>query len=184
MARINEWYKTKEGKAYHRKYANVYYHKNKEKLNIQRKARDQAKKLELSKDPALAERLRKEASQKKLEWRRANPDKDKANRKRYRIKNPEKVKTHNRNSLLKREYGITQDVYDLTLETQNGACALCFRPNADTGKQKLNVDHCHESGKFRGLLCGKCNRGLGAFNDDIDLMERAFLYLKKHKGNE
>ena len=48
----------------------------------------------------------------------------------------------------------------------------------DTVKSTLNVDHCHETGKIRGLLCHNCNRALGLFKDNVEFLERAILYLK------
>ena len=64
-------------------------------------------------------------------------------------------------------------------EEQAGRCAICARmlgPGRHT-----NVDHCHTTGKVRGLLCHKCNNGLGRFEDSIDSLKAAIQYLEKHK---
>lgn len=86
---------------------------------------------------------------------------------------------------LKHSYGITLEKYNEMLLKQNEVCAIC--KNRDiymdkTGQQfyrRLAVDHCHESGKIRGLLCSGCNGGLGLFRDDYKLLEQAIIYLNK-----
>lgn len=67
---------------------------------------------------------------------------------------------------------------------QSGLCAICRKPEASTdglsGKvRQLAIDHCHETGRVRGLLCNSCNRGLGLFQDNTELLARAVLYLKE-----
>lgn len=59
---------------------------------------------------------------------------------------------------LKSTYGITEEQYLQLLAEQNGGCAICGKP---PGKRQLAVDHCHKTGVIRGLLCGRCNLGLG-----------------------
>ena len=80
---------------------------------------------------------------------------------------------------LRRRYGIGNDEYQAIFEAQRGLCAICGVHQNEIS-QALSVDHCHESGKVRGLLCGKCNVGLGQFNDDIEGLEAAITYLKKY----
>ena len=60
------------------------------------------------------------------------------------------------------------------LSNQSGHCAICI--NKD--KRKLAVDHCHKTGKIRGLLCSNCNQGLGMFKDNLDFLGRARNYLR------
>lgn len=80
-----------------------------------------------------------------------------------------------RNSALKRLYGITLEAYEALLEAQDGCCAVCgTRP---TKKMSLCVDHDHETGLIRGLLCGSCNKGIGLLGDSVDGLERAIRYL-------
>ena len=81
---------------------------------------------------------------------------------------------------LKSRFGIGYDTYKEMLKTQNGKCNICFKPQSDF-KLKFAVDHCHETGKIRGLLCLHCNHGLGKFFDKISLLERAIEYLKEDK---
>ena len=80
---------------------------------------------------------------------------------------------------LKRRYGLSVDEYLEMIKEQDGACAIC-RQHAE----RLCVDHCHETGKIRGLLCHKCNVALGHFNDDIQRLADAISYLAKHARTE
>lgn len=72
-------------------------------------------------------------------------------------------------------YGLTKEEYDHLLHIQGGLCAICLQES----KTKLHVDHCHNTGKVRGLLCGNCNRALGLFKDNVLYLENAKNYLKK-----
>jgi Recombination endonuclease VII len=74
-----------------------------------------------------------------------------------------------------RRYGITPEQHQSMLDAQNGACAIC--------KQALGspyVDHCHATGKVRGLLCMKCNTGIGMLADSAERLEAAAAYLRRH----
>ena len=87
-----------------------------------------------------------------------------------------------RDHSLKWLYNITQEQYDQLLESQNGLCAICYKP---PGARRLAVDHDHDCcpGKkscgqcIRGLLCGRCNIGLGYFQDNIETLIQALMYL-------
>lgn len=74
-------------------------------------------------------------------------------------------------------YGITVEEYDGLLSRQGGVCAICRQP-CRTG-QRLTIDHDHDTGAIRGLLCRNCNAGLGNFNDDPGQLERALAYLRE-----
>lgn len=80
---------------------------------------------------------------------------------------------------LDRNYGITVDDWDRMYAEQKGKCAICRQEGFEMkpGYAKLNVDHCHETGEVRGLLCHNCNRGLGLFQDNKELLSRAIDYL-------
>lgn len=84
-----------------------------------------------------------------------------------------------RNSDLRRKYNMTIDDYMLMDTQQKGKCAICN--TKCRSKRILCVDHCHETGKVRGLLCLGCNTALGNFKDDIVLLEKAIIYLEKHR---
>lgn len=104
----------------------------------------------------------------------------------WRLNNPEKTKTYD----LKRYFGIELLEYKQLLEDQRGLCAICrgkeFAKKHDSTKEirDFAVDHDHKTGKVRGLLCTNCNKGLGHFQDDADLVMKAALYLEKHKTTE
>lgn len=88
---------------------------------------------------------------------------------------------YNKNHHLKNKYGITKEDYLKLLENQGGVCAICGTSN--TGKRKaLSVDHDHQTGKIRGLLCSRCNSGLGNLRDDIEIIEKAIKYLEKYES--
>jgi hypothetical protein len=124
----------------------------------------------------------KEKTKKRLgTWREENPEKyqnqyknDIARQKckEYYHNNKENVK----DTYLQTNYGITLEDYNFLLEDQNKKCKIC-NSECSTGKS-LAVDHNHETGKVRGLLCKNCNIGLGMFFDNIDFLESAVLYLK------
>jgi len=82
------------------------------------------------------------------------------------------------NRRLKRR-GITQKIYDELYEAQRGCCAICNEPEEKFSW--LCIDHDHESGRIRGLLCPNCNRGIGLLKDNADLLERAAKYIKTAK---
>lgn len=79
---------------------------------------------------------------------------------------------HPRNDL-HRKLGLTRERFFAALEAQGWACAICGK----IPKGKLDVDHCHASGKFRGMLCKGCNTALGKFKDSPALLARAIVYL-------
>ena len=74
-------------------------------------------------------------------------------------------------------YGITIEQYGEMLEAQGGVCAICREP-CPSGKN-LAVDHCHETGAVRGLLCARCNSGIGQFLDSPDRLRAAIGYLER-----
>lgn len=85
---------------------------------------------------------------------------------------------------LKRKFGITQEDYEKILESQNGVCSICeceesTKHRYKEGSQNLAIDHCHETGIIRGLLCSNCNRGIGMFKDNPKFLISAAEYLNK-----
>jgi len=79
-------------------------------------------------------------------------------------------------SKLKRNYNLTVDDYNKMFEEQHGCCAICGVHQMNLNR-RLAVDHSHESGLVRGLLCFKCNAALGLFNDSEKLLKKAITYL-------
>ncbi len=91
-------------------------------------------------------------------------------------RNDPEQKRKNREKWLRSQYGITLEQYELLSELQDGVCYICkHRP----GKYPLNVDHEHSSGYIRGLLCQRCNRGLGFIGDNLDRARNAVEYLEE-----
>ncbi len=79
-------------------------------------------------------------------------------------------------------YGLTKSDFDKILMEQNGVCGICGEKETRVFQGKilpLHVDHCHKTNKIRGLLCNKCNNGIGRFNDNIDVMASAVSYLRQ-----
>lgn len=81
------------------------------------------------------------------------------------------------------KYGITPEKYNEMLENQGGVCAICkTKPQFDTRKKRLSIDHCHTTGKVRGLLCDACNRGIGMLKDDTSVLMNAINYLNSSRA--
>jgi hypothetical protein len=90
----------------------------------------------------------------------------------WRLKNAEQIFGYN----IRRNYGVTLDQYKQRLEEQGFACAICKTTN--NGSRKFGIDHNHKTGKIRGLLCHKCNAGLGNFDDNLDRLKKAIAYME------
>jgi hypothetical protein len=74
---------------------------------------------------------------------------------------------------LKRRYGIGADDVERMVAEQGGLCAICRQAPAE------HVDHCHDKGHVRGILCFNCNGGLGQFRDRVDILKKAIDYLER-----
>lgn len=121
-------------------------------------------------------------------WDLNNPEKIKESQKKYYDNHKEKKrelskKLYVKNKEIKkwqvifRKYKITKQDFDLIFETQQKRCAICG--TSDFSQWILNIDHDHNTGKVRGILCNKCNLGLGSFDDNEWLMLNAIKYLKQ-----
>lgn len=121
-------------------------------------------------------------------WREKNREKCCKSTAQWRMKNPE----YEGNYKLKIRYGMSNEEYTKLSVLQENRCAICGNGEVATHNktketQKLAVDHCHETGQVRGLLCQDCNRGIGLFHEDVLRLEKAIEYLTEHKrkvGNE
>lgn len=127
-------------------------------------------------------------------WHAKNKEKQAAYNKEYKKTHPAKKRTPEQNRKykpyvrelhLKKKYGIDENGYQNLLASQNGCCAIC-KTTDPHGKRhnRFHVDHCHKSNFVRGLLCSRCNMGLGSFLDDIQLMQKAIEYLIESKAKE
>lgn len=110
-----------------------------------------------------------------LEYKEKNKDTLKIKRAEYAKKESvaSKVKIQVWAKKLKNRYGLETYEYVEMLRNQKELCKICglYKP--------LHVDHCHKTKRVRGLLCGNCNRGLGSFKDDVELLKSAIIYLNK-----
>lgn len=79
--------------------------------------------------------------------------------------------------MIKTLYGLSEHDYAEKLQAQGGVCAICLNPQSDGSM--LCVDHCHATGRVRGLLCHKCNRALGFLKDDVNRLGQALRYLQR-----
>lgn len=95
--------------------------------------------------------------QKHKDWVAANPERHRQHQLRRRLKN----------------YGISVEQYDAWMAA---GCAICH-----TTERRLVIDHCHQKGQARGVLCAECNAGLGMFNDNVERMIAAITYLEASK---
>lgn len=144
------------------------------------------------------ERYREYQKQYRPVWQKNNPEKCREYAKKFRTKNrpkymkarrkyerSEKGKRNARKQNLKNK-GITLEQYDQMFELQGGVCAICGNPEIaknQFGIRRLAVDHNHATGKSRGLLCVKCNTGLGSFSVDevgIELLLKAIEYVRRY----
>ncbi len=97
----------------------------------------------------------------------------------WKKRNPEKALFDRKNAHLKMKYGITFAEYNEMLAKQNGCCAICGKSPSGF-KRKFHVDHDHATGKIRGLLCVRCNFGLGYFEENPLLLDSAKKYITDH----
>ena len=122
-------------------------------------------------NPVYAKRYRELNKEKirkyKKQYRAANKKKIAESKKKYRAINHEFIK----DKKLKKLYKISLEDYKNLCKQQNKLCAICMK------KKTLVVDHDHETGKVRGLLCNPCNAAIGFLEDDISLLKKAIGYL-------
>ena len=123
--------------------------------------------------------------QRATQWAKDNPDRAAVHRRaqaarQWRVHTPA-VRKRYRRWVLKTKYGLTQEQYDAKLAAQNGGCCIC-ETKEPGGRGVFPVDHDHETGVIRGLLCDNCNNGLGRFQDNPEFLRRAATYLEFDRG--
>jgi hypothetical protein len=134
-----------------------------------------------------AENGEKIAARKKEDYEK-NKEKIVARVKKYQEKNKEKIAARKKEYYVANKdkfrirayfykYGLTEEGYYALLESQDNACAVCKTPFVDC---KLNVDHDHNTGSVRGLLCSGCNASMGMLKDSADAVSAAATYLESH----
>lgn len=129
---------------------------------------------------ALDPQMREAAKRRAKACYKANKQRHLEYAKRWKARNPEKVIVSALSYHLKKQYKLTLQDYLAIVDQQHGLCAICGQPPGAKEKGRLHVDHCHKTGKVRGLLCYNCNNGLGALKDDPEIVAKALEYLKTH----
>ncbi len=159
-----------------------------------KKARDTGVRYETREEARVARNVYQRA------WQSANREKMREANRRHIAKDPvsykAKVKArlelreamspgHKRAIWLKGKYGIALEEYTRMFVKQGGVCAICRRPELKVHKSgtrhSLNVDHCHITGRVRGLLCSPCNTSLGKMGDDPSRLREAAMYLESEE---
>ena len=101
----------------------------------------------------------------------------------YYYANREKCIEKDRKNKLKKKYNVTVEWYDTQLKEQNGKCMICGTTEGGGISSTLHVDHDHETGAVRDLLCRSCNTGLGLFKENTALLKKAIEYVNRHSGH-
>lgn len=125
-------------------------------------------------NPEYMERQR----QRTRRWRADNRERVAESNRRWYTANKHKAVQAMRRQNLKDRYGLTLDEYDRMYDSQEGKCAICKRVGGTSRMERLHVDHSHETGQIRGLLCFRCNTGIGMLGDTVDALSRAVAYLQ------
>ena len=110
-----------------------------------------------------------------------NKKKENAQSRNWAKKNPKRYKLITKRSHLKIRYGISLENFNLILKNQNYKCAICqSKLNLEgQGAKSCSIDHDHQTGKIRGLLCHSCNSILGSSKEEYKILEAASKYLKE-----
>lgn len=125
-------------------------------------------------------------------WGKKHPEKVRKHKRDEYHRNREKHLEYTRSSerrdrwfrwKLKRQFGISFDDFMSLMDSQLGLCAICHgeMDRGQTSNKRLNIDHDHKTGKVRGLLCFRCNTGIGSLNDDPKVLASAIRYLMKER---
>ena len=129
---------------------------------------------------------RKEVSK---NWKTINKERCKVTSKAWWQKNKHKAKKktteYNHKYALNKFYKMTPEQYDEMLVKQGGVCAICnCKETAKTKNtvRNLSVDHCHTTNKIRSLLCYRCNLGIGYLREDLDILQAAIEYIRRHSA--
>jgi len=140
------------------------------------------------------EKNKEHYSKKNQEWHKKNPEASKKIKQTYIEKHREELRARSKAyyskpaikqaakyAHVRRTYDLTPEQFNNLLAEQANLCKICGQP--DTSKRGvLHVDHCHKTGRVRGLLCFKCNIALGKFKDDPQLLRNALAYLEEAEG--
>lgn len=130
-------------------------------------------------DKKYGEKNREKLLKKKQEYYQENKEKIGECRRLYRLANPEKVARLQHRYRVTQYFGISVEEYE-TLKAQAESCAICGYIFQDSSNKVL--DHCHRTGRIRGVLCNLCNKGLGQFQDNQNSLTEAVKYLQEYSS--
>ena len=140
---------------------------------------------------SLTPEQREAARLKSIEYYAANRETLRGKQKEYQVKNRVRIaeqnkayretRKHTRSAKLREKlYGLTEEAFSSMIIEQDFCCPVCERQLDPKGYRTVHVDHDHESGKVRGILCSNCNVGIGHPREDPAIMLRAIAYLNHH----
>jgi hypothetical protein len=192
MSKISDYQKQwrENNKEKIKAYRKKYYEANKEKI-----IQDTKKYRQENKDKVLEYETKRNKDPKRQDFQKKNRIKNKdkiLERDRKRYKNPERMKSksefsrkyakENASKIIAKKYKLTEEEINEFYIKQKNLCGICGNKEKCTHKGKLvrlSIDHCHTTGKVRGLLCRKCNLAIGNFNDSKELLQKALLWIIK-----
>ena len=120
----------------------------------------------------------KDGSIKSRPYPYCKPCRVKLNGESFRKMGKKRCKTTQKDYKLRSKYDITLSDFHKQMEFQNNVCAIC--KGQFESERKTHVDHCHSTGKIRGILCSACNHALGMFKDNVETMQTALDYIKNN----
>lgn len=148
-----------------------------------------------------AARNRDKCNAKSSAWAKTNRDSRNETRRKYEAKNRESVVAYQkerhkrtwplirdkenakrREKYFQQKYGVSLAELDVIAEQQKGLCLICSKPFGE--RKRRHIDHCHKTGKVRGVLCSRCNQGLGLFKEDVFSLQRAISYIIRNNFTE
>lgn len=135
-------------------------------------------------EACLPEWTKEDARRRSSEWRQVNLEYARASEKvRYR-KSEQKIRARKLAQHYQRNHNLTQEERDQLVAAQGGVCLICKKPPNGIGHHaRLHIDHCHKTGRRRGLLCGNCNTMIGLAAEDPQILLAAVEYLQKEQVN-
>jgi hypothetical protein len=162
-----------------KKYHKQWYDDNKKRiLERQKRYNDTHQKERSTYGKAYRDEHKEEIAESKKQYYENNKEQRIQYNKQYHNSHKETTRKRSRKRTIIK-HGVTPEQHTEIFNKQQGCCMICGRHQSEL-KLALAIDHDHTTGKIRGLLCGKCNRGIGYLNDDVNLLLKAIEYLKNN----
>lgn len=121
-----------------------------------------------------------------IPWKKRNKEKANATerlRRRLRVaENPEQEKLNRRKWFIKHKFGITPEMREAMIISQDFKCAICFKEILDINSSDWAIDHNHLTDKLRQMLCRPCNSAIGLLKEDVLIFTSAIRYIERHKN--